>query len=84
MIIRRMIDKDLDVIDELEKEIFTSPWSRSEYLYGIHVNPYGNPHVLIEDDEIVAYFDYWIIFDRAEIATIGVKKNIDIQDMGKR
>ena len=23
---------------------------------------------------IVAYFDYWIIFDRAEIATIGVKE----------
>ena len=74
MKIRRMMDEDLDVIDELEKSIFTSPWPRSEYLYEIHENPYGNPYVLIEDDEIVAYFDYWIIFDRAEIATIGVKE----------
>ena len=74
MKIRRMMDEDLDVIDELEKSIFTSPWPRSEYLYEIHENPYGNPYVLIEADEIVAYFDYWIIFDRAEIATIGVKK----------
>lgn len=74
MKIRRMMDEDLDVIDGLEKSIFTSPWPRSEYLYEIHENPYGNPYVLIEDDEIVAYFDYWIIFDRAEIATIGVKE----------
>ena len=31
MKIRRMMDEDLDVIDELENEIFTSPWPRSEY-----------------------------------------------------
>ncbi len=75
MIIRRMIDEDLDEIDLLEKQIFSSPWPRSEYEYEIHENPYANPYVVLENDEIVAYFDYWVIFERAEIATIGVKEN---------
>jgi [ribosomal protein S18]-alanine N-acetyltransferase len=75
MIIRRMIDEDLDIIDSLEKKIFSSPWPKKEYEYEIHENPYGNPYVVLEDNDIVAYFDYWIIFERAEIATIGVRED---------
>lgn len=74
MIIRKMTDEDLDEIDILEQDIFSSPWPRKEYEYEIHENPYSNPYVIIENDEIVAYFDYWLIFERGEIATIGVKK----------
>ncbi len=83
MMIRRMIDEDLDTIDLLERDIFTSPWPRKEYEYEIHDNPYANPYVVIEDEEIVAYFDFWIIFDRAEIATIGVKEGYRKQGYGQ-
>ncbi len=83
MMIRRMIDEDLDEIDLLEKQIFSSPWPRSEYVYEIHDNPYANPYVVVESNEIVAYFDYWVIFERAEIATIGVKENYRKQGYGQ-
>ncbi len=83
MMIRRMTSEDLDTIDLLEKEIFSSPWPRKEYEYEIHENPYANPYVVIKNGEIVAYFDFWIIFDRAEIATIGVKEAYRKQGYGQ-
>ena len=72
--IRKMDYLDLEEILKLEKELFTSPWPKSEYEYELKENPYANLYVLEEDGEIVGYYDYWILYEQAQIATIGVKK----------
>ena len=71
--IRRMTADDLAEIDRLEKILFTSPWPQSAYEYEMNGNPFGNPSVLEEDGEIIGYCDWWIMYEHAEIATIGVK-----------
>lgn len=82
--IRKMIEKDLTVIDTLEKELFTSPWPIKEYLYELNENPFANVYVLEEDGEIVGYFDYWILYEQAQIATIGTKKSHQSQGYGQK
>ncbi|MBE6122758.1 MAG: ribosomal-protein-alanine N-acetyltransferase [Erysipelotrichaceae bacterium] len=72
--IRKMTEGDLDEIDRLEKELFSSPWPREEYIYELKQNPFSNLIVIEEDGEIAAYCDWWIIYEQAQIATIGVRE----------
>ena len=81
--IRKMTHEDLDRIDELEQELFTSPWPKEEYIYEIDKNPFANVYVLEEDGVIVGYFDYWILYEQAQIATIGTKKTHQRQGYGQ-
>ena len=74
MMIRKMQEEDLTQIMELENELFSSPWPRHEYLYEMKKNPFSHLYVLEEEGEIVGYYDYWILYDQAQIATIGVMK----------
>lgn len=75
MMIRKMCEEDLTQIMALENDLFSSPWPKKEYLYEMHENPFSNLYVLEEDGEIIGYYDYWVLYDQAQIATIGVKKN---------
>ena len=72
--IREMTLADVEAIAELEEKIFSSPWPAREFRYELTENPYSCCLVLEEDGKIVAYCDYWIIFDRAELANIAVVK----------
>lgn len=70
--IRPMSKDDFPVIEQLEKELFTSPWPIKEYAYELDENPYAHVYVLEEEGKIVGYYDYWILYEQAQIATIGV------------
>ena len=72
--IRKMRRADLDRIAELEQQLFSSPWPRSAFVYELSGNPFAAVYVLEENGEIIGYVDRWILYDRAEIATIGVCK----------
>lgn len=82
--IRRMIDSDLDRIDVLEHELFTSAWSKDDYIYELHDNPYGNYFVYEEDNNIIGYVGVWIIFEQAQITTIGVDKEFQGKGIGAK
>lgn len=69
-----MTRNDLERIDELEQELFTSAWPKEEYIYEMEQNPFSNVYVVEEDGEIIGYFDYWILYEQAQIATIGTNK----------
>jgi [ribosomal protein S18]-alanine N-acetyltransferase len=74
MIIRRMNEQDLDEVLLLEKELFAAPWNREHFLFELNENPFSFCLVGIIDDQIVAAGCAWIIYERAEISTIGVVK----------
>ena len=74
-IIRKATNEDLKAIKEIEDESFLNPFKENDLLYEIEENPVSEFDVLVVDDEIVAYLDYWITFDSATIDKIAVKKN---------
>ena len=68
-----MNEADLPRVLEIEKRCFpASPWSREEYLYELNENPFSNLQVREENGEIAGYIDWWILYDKAQIANIGV------------
>lgn len=81
--IRRMTEDDLDEIMELEVQLFRSPWPREEYIYELNDNPFSNLTVIEENGRIAAYCDWWIIYEQAQIATIGVAKDMQRRGLGQ-
>ena len=68
-----MTEADLPRILELEEICFSdSPWPRKEYLYELHENPFSCLQVIEEAGVIAGYIDWWILYDKAQLANIAV------------
>ncbi|MGN1389908.1 MAG: ribosomal protein S18-alanine N-acetyltransferase [Bulleidia sp.] len=79
--IRAAEDKDLDRISELEKLLFAdSAWPRKEFEHELHENPFAVLLAYEEGGMVVGYLDYWILYEQAQVATIGVDP--DYQNRG--
>lgn len=72
--IREMIVEDLDKVFEIEREAFSHPWSREDFEIEILSNPYAKYYVYELDFEIISYVGLWLIYEKAQITTIAVKK----------
>lgn len=81
---RKMLESDLDQVEELEKELFSSPWSAKDFLYELQENPFADLIVIEENGRIAAYCDLWILFEQAQIATIGVARSFQHQGYGQQ
>ncbi|MDD6711545.1 ribosomal-protein-alanine N-acetyltransferase [Sharpea azabuensis] len=82
MLLRAMAVNDLDQIIVLEHQLFSSPWSKEDYLYELSSNPYAKYYVL-EDDKIIGYVGMWITYETAQITTIGIAKERQGQGLSK-
>ena len=82
MLIRAMRLSDLDNIMPLEHQLFSSPWSKDDYIYELSSNPYAKYYVL-EDDKIVGYVGIWITYETAQITTIGIAKERQGEGLSK-
>lgn len=82
--IRKMLDSDLDQIDVLEHELFTSAWSKKDFEYELHDNPYGNYFVYEENSNVLGYVGVWVIFEQAQITTLGVDKKFQDRGIGSK
>lgn len=74
MMIRKMCIEDLDRIDEIEKECFTSVYKKEQYEYELEDNPCAKLFVLIDDNEIIGFIDYWITFDSCQLTKLAIAK----------
>lgn len=81
--IRSMKLSDLDQVCEIENEAFSHPWSKEDFEVELQSNPYALYFVLVEDDLIKAYIGIWLIYERAQITTIAVKKDFQSQGLSK-
>ena len=76
--IRPMTNEDLKYVSELEKAIFTDAWSLEDFNYELNDNPFSKLWVFEDNNEIVGYLGIWIVFDRAELTTIGLKEECEL------
>lgn len=68
-----MEEKDLEIIAEIEKEVFPhSGWNKQQYHYEISTNPVALPFVLTNGEDILGYYSIWEMFDYMTIATIAI------------
>lgn len=83
MLIREMECDDLAKIEILESQLFTSQWSRDDFIYEIKKNEVSYNYVLEEESEIVGYVGVWIMYDQAQITTIGVRSDCQRKGYGR-
>lgn len=81
--IRAAEDQDLDRIAELENLLFAdSPWPWKEFEHELHENPFAILLVDEEEGRVVGYLDYWILYEQAQVATIGVDPEYQNRGIG--
>lgn len=81
--IRAAEDQDLDRIAELENVLFAdSPWPWKEFEHELHENPFAILLVDEEEGRLVGYLDYWILYEQAQVATIGVDPEYQNRGIG--
>lgn len=72
MIVRLMKEEDIPQVEEIEKEIFSQPWSAQGFLDALH-----NQHTIYlsaeENGEILGYLGLWKSMEEADITNVAVK-----------
>ena len=82
MFIRKMSVEDLNVVEEMERILFSSPWSYEDFLYELNENAFSHNFVVEDHNEIVGYVGLWIMYDQSQITTIGVKPTYQRKGIG--
>lgn len=83
--IRQAKMKDLPAIVSLEQELFPQdPWDMRSFRYEMEENPYGNLAVMDTENGIIGFIDWWIMYENAEIADIGVSKAYQEKGCGQQ
>lgn len=81
--IRLMTPSDITRVLELENQLFSSPWGEDDFVYELESNPYSTIFVEEQDNNIVGYVGIWIIFEQAQITTLGVDKSYQHKHIGQ-
>lgn len=70
--LREMEIKDIDAIMEIEKESFSTPWTRNSFEKEINENMLAKYIVADLDGKAVGYAGVWLIIDEGHITNIAV------------
>ena len=70
--IQKMTLAHVNDVIEIEKQLFSDPWSRNSFQFEILANRYSLPLVLLLDKKIVGYTVVWIIYGEFHIANIAI------------
>ncbi|MFA5577538.1 MAG: ribosomal protein S18-alanine N-acetyltransferase [Tissierellaceae bacterium] len=82
--IRRMEERDLDRIMEIEEDSFTSPWPKNSFLLEITSNQLARYIVAELDGLVVGYGGIWLIIDEGHITNIAVESKYRGLGLGKK
>ncbi|HEV1997850.1 MAG TPA: ribosomal protein S18-alanine N-acetyltransferase [Candidatus Dormibacteraeota bacterium] len=65
---------DIPAVQEIEREIFLTPWPRNAYRREIVQNRMASYLVIRDGEELVGYAGLWKMHDEAHVTTVGVRK----------
>lgn len=69
---RLMREEDLDVVAEIEKASFPTPWSREIYREELTENNFAHYYVIENERGVVGFIGAWIIFDEIQVTNFAV------------
>ena len=84
IIIREMTVKDIDDILEIEKEVFSTPWSKDAFITEIEKNLLAKYFIAELDKKVIGYGGMWLILNEGHITNIAVKKEYRGKGIGKK
>ena len=77
--IEPMREGDVPVVQEIEKDIFSTPWPRNAYYRELASR--NTAHYLVlrreegEKNEVIGYGGMWRMYDEAHVTTIGIRRD---------
>lgn len=77
-----MLEKDIDSVVEIEKEAFTTPWTKEAFFSEINENKLAVYLVAEVDEKVVAYGGMWLIINEGHITNIAVKEEYKGRGIG--
>lgn len=83
IVIRKMEERDLDRIMEIEKDAFTIPWPKNSFLLELTKNQLARYIVAEIDNVVVGYGGIWLIIDEGHITNIAVESKYRNMGVGK-
>ncbi|MBN1541487.1 ribosomal protein S18-alanine N-acetyltransferase [candidate division KSB1 bacterium] len=81
-LLRPMVLDDLDAVAEMERALFTSPWSRESFRHELLQNKLSRCIVVERDKRVIAYAVCWFVADEMHIANIAVASEHQGQGLG--
>lgn len=82
VIVREMNENDIDEVLDIERESFTTPWSREAFVLEITENQLARYVVAEKNGKIVGYGGLWLIIDEGHITNIAVRSEYRGQGIG--
>lgn len=75
MEIRLMRQEDLDAVSDIEKQLFSKPWTKQDFLNSME--NMHNIYIVAENEqkEIVGYCGVWGVVDEGQITNVAVKES---------
>lgn len=84
ILVREMEEKDLDRIMEIEKDCFSTPWSRESFLIEITENMLAKYIVAEIEGLVIGYGGIWMIIGEGHITNIAVESKYRKMGVGKK
>jgi len=81
--IEPMREADVPTVQEIEREIFSTPWPRNAYYRELSSRNSAYYVVLRRDGDIVGYGGMWRMYDEAHVTTIGVRHDLQHSGYGR-
>lgn len=82
VIIREMTSDDIDGVLYVEREVFTTPWTREAFEIEINKNELARYIVAEKEGKIIGYGGLWLILDEGHITNIAVYPTYRGQGIG--
>jgi ribosomal-protein-alanine N-acetyltransferase len=82
--IRRMTDKDIEGVLEIERDLFSMPWSEASFLFEVSDNRCSYSVVGFRGKKLAAYAVAWFVSDELHIGNIAVARPMQGTGAGKQ
>ena len=84
IVLRDMLNDDLDRVMEIENASFPSPWPREDMEYEITQNKAARYYVLEEDGAVQAYAGVWFLLGEGHVTSVAVHPEARGKGYGER
>ena len=83
VLIRRMLQADVDIVFELEKQIFDDPWTLESFRIEVENRHNSYPCVLVKDNLVAGYAVVWYYSGEIHIGNFAIHPDFRKQGLGK-
>jgi [ribosomal protein S18]-alanine N-acetyltransferase len=83
ILLRRMMEVDIDSVLEIEHLSFSRPWSRESFVSELTSNACARYIVLLENGRLVAFGGMWLIIGEAHVNNIAVHPDFRQRGYGR-